>query len=169
MIIGFKSGMYSIVARCIDKGTQEVVSAYRYITKRFTSIFTSRTSPDSGQLLVIACRKILYYLPRRLWRILRHLQNKILGLIGLGPPNFACKIFTHLTYEEKIALYRTALQLPLHCVVLEVGSYLGASAAVIGSAMRHRNGELHCVDTWENQAMDGPEHETWPEFEANTR
>src|SRR5207249_10783004 len=148
-------------ARCMDKRTQEEVFPYRDITKRtFTSIFSGATSLDSGQMLVIACSKILYYLPRRLWRILRHLQNKILGLVGLGPPNFACKIFTHLTDEEKIALYRTALQLPLHCVVLEVGSYLGASSSIIGSAVRRRNGQLHCVDTWQNQAMDEPERET---------
>jgi predicted O-methyltransferase YrrM len=127
------------------------------------------TFPDSGQMLVIACRKILYYLPRRLWKILRLLQNKFLGLVGVRPPDFACKIQTHLRADEKVALYRTVLRLPQHCIGLEVGSYLGASAAVIGSAMRHRNGQLHCVDTWENQAMDGPECETWPEFEANVR
>jgi predicted O-methyltransferase YrrM len=120
-------------------------------------------------MLVIVCMKILYYLPRRLGRILRRLQNKLLRLVGLGPPTFACRIPTHLRNEEKVALYRVALRLPRDCIALEVGSYLGASASIIGSAVRRRNGQLHCVDTWQNQAMDEAERGTWPEFEANMR
>jgi predicted O-methyltransferase YrrM len=120
-------------------------------------------------MLVIEHMKILYYLTRRLRRIVRRLQNELLGLVRLGPLNFACRIPTHLTDEEKIALYRTVLQLPPHCIALEVGSYLGASASIIDSAVRRRNGQLHCVDTWQNQAMDEPERDTWAEFEANMR
>jgi predicted O-methyltransferase YrrM len=78
------------------------------------------------------------------------------------------RVPTHLMDEEKVALYRQVLKLPRNCVALEVGSYLGASACVIGSAVARRGGVLHCVDTWQNQAMDSPERDTWFEFQANT-
>jgi predicted O-methyltransferase YrrM len=78
------------------------------------------------------------------------------------------RVPTHLRDGEKVALYRQVLKLPRNCVALEVGSYLGASACVIGSAIVRRSGVLHCVDTWKNQAMDAPERDTWLEFQANT-
>ncbi len=99
----------------------------------------------------------------------RHLRTGVTCLAGKRPPYFALRIPTHFTLEEKIALYRTALKLPFSCVALEIGSYLGASTCIIGSAVQGRQGVLHCVDTWQNQAMDEPERDTWAEFEANTR
>ena len=101
---------------------------------------------------------------RALWRA-RDVMNR---MVYPSPPEFAMRVATHLTEDEKLALYWQVLRLPRNCVALEVGSYLGASACVIGSAIARRNGLLHCVDTWQNQAMDTPARDTWPEFQANT-
>ena len=84
-----------------------------------------------------------------------------------GPPSFALKIKTHLTDEEKFFLYRFALTLPSQCCALEVGSYLGASACIVASAICKKGGKLHCVDTWKNEAMDEPQRDTWNEFIYN--
>src|SRR5437763_4066434 len=113
--------------------------------------------------------KLLKFLRRLLLTVVRYLQSRLLWLVGLGPPSFALKIPTHLTDKEKIVLFQTVLRLRRECIALEVGSYLGASASIFGVAVSRRKGELHCIDTWQNQAMDEPERDTWPEFATNTR
>ena len=99
---------------------------------------------------------------------LLHSRNRLLYWYGSRPSEFALRIPTHLTEAEKIVLFQTALCLPNRCNALEVGSYLGASAYVIGEAIRGLGGTLHCVDTWQNQAMDEPERDTWNQFTSNT-
>jgi hypothetical protein len=113
--------------------------------------------------------RLLKSLKVLLLKVAKSLRNRLLWLVGVGPPNFALKIPTHLTDKEKIELFNTVLRLRRGCITLEVGSYLGASAAIIGVAVSRRNGELHCIDTWQNQAMDEPERDTWSEFAMNTR
>ena len=89
-------------------------------------------------------------------------------MLGVGPPEYAFRIRTRLTDAEKVLLFKTACRLPIRCVGLEVGSYVGASACFIGSAIKRRRGKLHCVDTWTNTAMDEGERDTWAEFVENT-
>jgi len=101
-------------------------------------------------------------------KVLGRARNVVNRMVYSSPPEFAMRVATDLTDEEKLALYWQVLKLPRNSVALEVGSYLGASACVIGSAIARRNGLLHCVGTWQNQAMDTPEWDTWPEFQANT-
>ena len=76
---------------------------------------------------------------------------------------------THMTVQERLALFQTALGLPQQFTVVEIGSYLGASTAFLGLAALQRDGTIHAVDSWENNAM-GPEGErdTWAEFRTNT-
>jgi predicted O-methyltransferase YrrM len=101
--------------------------------------------------------------------MIRATKDGLLAILGYRPPARAMSIRTCLTEEEKLALYRSALTLPKGSVALEVGSYLGASACIVGSALRRRSGKMHCVDTWQNQANDEPERDTWPEFSQNVR
>jgi predicted O-methyltransferase YrrM len=99
--------------------------------------------------------------------MIQAIKHGLLAVLGYRPPLRAMSIKTCLTEDEKLALFESALALPKGGVALEVGSYLGASAAIVGSALRRRGGKLHCVDTWRNQANDEPERDTWPEFSQN--
>ena len=101
--------------------------------------------------------------------LIRRIKNRVLIFMHRKPPNWTLAIKTHLTHEEKLTLHQIARSLPQKCVCLEIGSFLGASAAIIGCAIMRRNGVLHCVDTWQNQAMDEPERDTWPEFQRNVK
>ena len=81
-----------------------------------------------------------------------------------------------MTTAEKIALYKIILLIKkndFYCA--EIGSYLGASANFICSAL-YENSKLICIDTWENDAMkyvdtdtDAEKRDTYKEFKENTR
>ena len=98
----------------------------------------------------------------------RSLSRRASYVLGVGPPEYAFRIRTRLTDAEKVLLFKTARRLPICCAGLEVGSYIGASACFIGSAIKGRRGKLHCVDTWTNKGMDEGERDTWAEFAENT-
>ena len=82
----------------------------------------------------------------------------------------AWKIFTHLTWEERLLLYYLGLQQKPGSQFLEVGSYLGASASFLAAAARELGGgaRVHCVDTWQNEGMTEGYRDTWEEFKTNT-
>ena len=55
---------------------------------------------------------------------------------------------------------------------LEIGSFYGASSAVLAAALRRygRAGRrLFCIDTWDNHAMDDGIRDTWQYFHQTTR
>lgn len=81
----------------------------------------------------------------------------------------AWRIFTHMTPQERLLLYELGLQQPTGAILLEVGSYLGASACFLASAASVRGAKVYCVDTWHNEAMTEGVRDTWAEFRANTR
>jgi predicted O-methyltransferase YrrM len=78
------------------------------------------------------------------------------------------RIFTHLTSEEKVLLYVLASKLKQPSVAVEIGSFLGSSATFIALGLRHK-GQLYCVDTWNNDAMDesAPPRDTFADFTKN--
>ena len=81
------------------------------------------------------------------------------------------EITTHLTNEEKVALYILASRLKSPCVAVEIGSFLGSSACFIALGLGH-SGRLYCVDTWKNDAMDDPAltlRDTFSVFMENVR
>lgn len=97
---------------------------------------------------------------------LRWLPDKIdFNLSGSGEP---WKIFTHLTVAERLLLYRLGKQQPPGAVLVEIGSYLGASSCFLAAAARKRGGKLHCIDTWDNKGMSEGKRDTWEEFSRNT-
>lgn len=78
------------------------------------------------------------------------------------------RIATHVTPIEKRALFAAAAQ---HGgVIVEIGSYLGASACFLAAGIRccPWGGRLHCVDTWCNDAMSEGQRDTWDAFCCNT-
>jgi len=56
-------------------------------------------------------------------------------------------------------------------IAVEIGSYLGASACMIGLGLSEsgREGRLYCVDTWQNDAMSEGGRDTYAEFLDNTK
>ena len=95
----------------------------------------------------------------------RHKDN---GLKKKFPAlNHAFQIATHLTLQERCQLYLFAVDTK---AVLEIGSYIGASACCFGAAMKShkKSGQIYCVDTWNNDAMTEGFRDTWEEFQKNT-
>ncbi len=99
-------------------------------------------------------------------------HEEIIRKFGLTP---ALKIFTHMTPEESVALFCTSTMVPKRGLAVEIGSYLGSSTCFICSGL-HKNANLACIDTWENDAMrydekdiDADRRDTYKEFVDNTR
>ena len=77
-------------------------------------------------------------------------------------------IETHMTFEERCELFRTARRLPAGFRALEIGSYLGASTAFLALAAHLRDGRVDAIDTWANDAMGRePTQDTHGRFLAN--
>src|SRR5262245_32789138 len=83
----------------------------------------------------------------------------------------AFAIETHMTFAERIELFRLACSLPQGFTACEVGSYVGASTMFLAIAARLRGGRVHAIDTWQNDAMgpNEPKEDTFERFMANTR
>jgi predicted O-methyltransferase YrrM len=81
----------------------------------------------------------------------------------------AFRIWSHLTKQEMLVLYRLASSLP-QCNILEIGSYLGASACCFAAGLKKTgsSGHVYCIDTWKNDAMSEGSRDTMAEFVANT-
>lgn len=72
-----------------------------------------------------------------------------------------------MTLSDRLTLYHFAQRLPKNAVAVEVGSYLGSSAAVLSAALKRRGGNLYCVDTWQNNDMSEGSRDTYSEFLRN--
>jgi len=79
----------------------------------------------------------------------------------------ARQIHTHLTDKEKMLLKRLAGKVPKDGVILEVGSYLGASACFLALGAKKRGQRIYCVDTWQNDAMSEGKRDTFAKFLKN--
>lgn len=87
---------------------------------------------------------------------------------GASIPEKYNTIFTHLTLEEKQALHSLSKGLQKNSVLVEIGSYLGASSCFISLGAKNKNNKLYCVDTWQNDAMTEGKRETFDVFVENT-
>ncbi len=90
-------------------------------------------------------------------------------LLKISNPQLAeaFRIYSHLTIAERVVLYRLGLG---RKTILEIGSYLGASACCFGAAIKSSRvkGRIYCIDTWNNDAMTEGFRDTWEEFQKNT-
>jgi predicted O-methyltransferase YrrM len=111
--------------------------------------------PNRGLSLI--ARKLDHYSRGRI-------LDEYLGRAGLGG---AGSIHTFTAHQELRTLLELALACPDNAAVLEIGSYLGASACYLSAGLFGRNGKLYCVDTWTNETMPGGIHDTFGEFKKN--
>lgn len=110
-------------------------------------------------------------------KILEHLYAA--QTIGRRP----LRIPTHMSYRERISLFRAARQLPKGTSIVEIGSWIGASISVMAAATENSSTPLVCIDTWMNETMgEDPTNEasdvknpflgeklsTFEEFKKNT-
>jgi len=83
---------------------------------------------------------------------------------------FYHRIPTHMTMSEKEKLFQLTQELPTQPCIVEIGSYLGASSSFLAMGLKQfsKGGILHCVDTWNNDAMDNiPQKDVYNEFVSN--
>jgi predicted O-methyltransferase YrrM len=80
---------------------------------------------------------------------------------------YALAIESHLTPEEKIQLFELSFG---KRSIVEIGSYLGASACCFGDGLASSggSGRVYCIDTWQNDAMSDGNRDTLAEFSRNT-
>ena len=77
------------------------------------------------------------------------------------------KIKSHLTFQERILLYKYSKNKKN---IVEIGSYVGASACCFGEAIKSNNdSKIYCIDTWKNDAMTEGKKNTFKEFQFNTK
>ena len=88
-----------------------------------------------------------------------------LYLRGHGP---CFRIYSHLTLDEKLLLYSLAKKLSPNSVIVEIGSYLGASTTFLAAGAKENSSQVYCVDTWKNDAMSEGPRDTFDEFISNT-
>jgi predicted O-methyltransferase YrrM len=83
----------------------------------------------------------------------------------VGPVAGTIKSFT--SRAELCTLFELASSGPKGAVIVEIGSYLGASACFLGAAAVLNEGSLICVDTWHNETMPEGVSDTWEIFRQN--
>ena len=89
-------------------------------------------------------------------RLRRHIGNSI-------------AIHTQVSINQRLALYESARDNVRIGKMIEVGSYLGASAIVLAAAMRKiKQGTVYCIDTWQNDNMSEGKWDTYATFLDNT-
>lgn len=107
----------------------------------------------------IVCQNLLVFLEKKL-------GEKIMKYKEL---NKFEHIITHLTQEEKIKLYELAQTLQNNSNVVEIGSYLGASACCIANGLINKDSKFYCIDTWDNDSMSEGKKDTYEEFNNNIK
>jgi len=75
---------------------------------------------------------------------------------------------TQVTREELIRLYLLSSSCSVKPVIVEVGSYLGASTCFLAAGARSKGGNVYAVDSWQNMAMTEGTRDTFEEFSRNT-
>jgi predicted O-methyltransferase YrrM len=101
-------------------------------------------------------------------RIPFHILGTYVRLLTRGHKK-SFSVFTHLTYEERLFLYKTALKLKRGDSIVEIGSYVGASSCFLAAAASDRGSKVYCVDTWKNDGMTEGPKDTYSAFRANTK
>lgn len=79
-------------------------------------------------------------------------------------------INSHVTSVERLELYRLAQRDGVGRIV-EIGSYLGASATAFAAGLLQAgkaDGRVVCVDTWQNDAMTEGRQDTLARFRVHT-
>jgi predicted O-methyltransferase YrrM len=79
------------------------------------------------------------------------------------------EIPTHLWGEEKSLLFNLAQQIPVGGIIVEIGSWLGASTCYLATGASIRGGVVIAVDPWTNRLMQSDTRpDVYLEFLINT-
>ena len=78
------------------------------------------------------------------------------------------QIPTDVNRDELLMLYRLAKTVNDGAIV-EIGSYLGASACFLAAGASKAGASVYCIDTWNNYGMSEGPRDTFVEFQRNTR
>lgn len=76
-------------------------------------------------------------------------------------------ISTTDTERERLLLFELSQSLKHNAVIVEIGSYVGASTCFLAAGVRSRSGKVYAVDTWTNRAMDEEPRDTYEDFLRN--
>jgi predicted O-methyltransferase YrrM len=87
-------------------------------------------------------------------------------LFSLGISKWEIPTFT--TNFELLKLYSLSKTLKRSSVVVEIGSYIGASSIFIAKALSD-DSKLYCIDTWQNDAMTEGNWDSYTEFSKNIK
>ncbi len=92
-------------------------------------------------------------------------EKRLVDLLGE-----AAYVPTQTTVNERLCLFEEAHRSRKLGRFLEIGSYLGASTAVLARVMywhgkQDGQSRVYCVDTWANDAMSEGKWDTWTRFE----
>lgn len=71
------------------------------------------------------------------------------------------------TQEESAAIYAVAQSLPERSKLVEIGSWMGRSSVVIGSAIRDMRSKLYCIDPFNSETTLVNNRDTINEFKIN--
>ena len=92
---------------------------------------------------------------------IQKIRLKLLGISNWNIP-------TYTTGNELFKLYELSKRLNEEGIVVEIGSYIGASSLMIGLGLKNKC-KLYCIDTWQNDAMTEGNWDTFKEFMNNTK
>jgi predicted O-methyltransferase YrrM len=79
---------------------------------------------------------------------------------------FKWDIPTYTLSKELIMLYKLSNSLNSSAILVEIGSYIGASSLLIAKAI-DKSSKLYCVDTWMNDAMTEGNWDSFLIFDRN--
>lgn len=74
---------------------------------------------------------------------------------------------TRLTLCERMLLCSLARKISDHGVIVEIGSFLGASSCFLAEGSKEKRATVYCIDTWMNDAMSQAKSDTFREFSTN--
>lgn len=123
----------------------------------------ARALPSLAMLTIFVCQKGSE--PPRGDKISLFKRMQVARLSG-HPRAFS--IFTHLTARERLLLLDLSRNLSGDDpVIVEIGSYLGASTCFLATGARLRDAKVYPVDTWTNIGMSEGSRDTYEEFLSN--
>ena len=99
----------------------------------------------------------------------QRISSLIAMISQLKPYEKIIRVPTHMKVDERVLLLELAQKVPPNGVIVEIGSYLGASACFLAEGSKERKATVFCVDTWMNDAMSEGQMDTLTRYLANTR
>ncbi len=122
----------------------------------------ARLLPGLAMLDILVCRKAIA--PQQV-QVCRSVSRRIERQSGHRD---IFSVPTHLTERERALLFDRARELVGKPVIVEIGSYLGASTCFLAGGICQEEGQVHAVDTWANDGMTEGKRDTYESFLRNT-